>query len=474
MKKTALFSSLFSLTLPLCAYALGLGEMKVESALNQPFLAEIELIDAHEVSLSNIKVELADPQSYKSLGVERSEAISILFLDIKKNKKGKFVLEVYSKERMTEPYMQLIVDLTWPKGQIFKVYTVLLDPPGYKLTNTIAQSGLTYQRKFTNYHQKTAAATAEVVPSGQKKKAIYGPAASNESIWQIAQRYKTSEAILPQIVLAIVGTNPDAFIDGNLNGLKAGTRLKIPSDKKFLEVPADLATVEVMAHDKAWNEKTSINHVLAPPYITGQASHATPVEYSQIAPAPKFPDAVTSMPNQKLPGFIIPSSIPLLEKQVSTEQSRTLKAEISITTAAVDSLRESNALLTEQLSLLQAQNKKLQKQLDVRDKELQLMRNQIQTLMKERMAIAGQSGSTNISNKSDVFWTLLILLLVAGGGSVAAFYYFKQRDQRKKQSPTATGSSTPIASYPALIQPSTGPKEELVRKEPIEVVKSEL
>lgn len=73
--------------MPLCAYALGLGEMKVESALNQPFLAEIELIDAHEVSLSNIKVELADPQSYKSLGVERSEAISILFLDIKKIKR---------------------------------------------------------------------------------------------------------------------------------------------------------------------------------------------------------------------------------------------------------------------------------------------------------------------------------------------------------------------------------------------------
>ncbi|HHT0603434.1 TPA: type IV pilus assembly protein FimV, partial [Legionella anisa] len=473
MKKTALFSSLFSLTLPLCAYALGLGEMRVESALNQPFLAEIELIDAHEVSLSNIKVELADPQSYKSLGVERSEAISILFLDIKKNKKGKLVLEVHSKERMTEPYMQLIVDLTWPKGQIFKVYSVLLDPPGYKLTNTIAQSGLTYQRKFTNYHQKTTAAPAEVVPSGQEKKAVYGPAASNESIWQIAQRYKTPEAILPQIVLAIVGTNSDAFIDGNLNGLKAGTRLKIPSDKKFLEVPADLATVEVMAHDKAWNEKTSINHVLAPPYITGQASHATPVEYSQIPPAPKFPDTVTSVPNQKLPGFIIPSSIPLplLEKKVSTEQSRTLKAEISITTAAVDSLRESNALLTEQLSLLQTQNKKLQKQLDVRDKELQSMRNQIQTLMKERMAIAGQSSSTNISNKSDVFWTLLLLLLVAGGGGVAAFYYFKQRDQRKKQSLTTTGSSTPIGSYPALIQPSASPKEELVRKEPIEVVK---
>ncbi|HHF7366580.1 TPA: FimV/HubP family polar landmark protein [Legionella bozemanae] len=477
MKKTVLFSSLFSLALPLGAYALGLGEMKVESALNQPFLAEIELIDGYEVSLSNIKVELADPKSYQSLGIERSEAISILFLDVKKNKQGKFVVEVHSKKRMIEPYMQLIVDLTWPKGQIFKIYTVLLDPPGYKLANTTAQRSLIYQRKFTNYHHTTTASTKKPAEAGnlaQKKKAAYGPASSKENVWQIAQRYKTSEAILPQIVLAIVGANPDAFIDGNLNGLKVGARLKIPSDKKFLEVPADLATVEVMAHDKAWNEKTSINHVLAPPYITGQVSPATPVAYSQIPPASKFPSATTSMLNQNLPGFIMPSLIPSLEKQVSPEQ-RTLKAEISITTAAVDSLRESNALLTGQLSLLQEQNKKLQKQLDVRDKELQLTRKQIQTLMKERIAIAVQRSATNISNQTDDFWILLILLFVAGGGCIAVFYYFKQRDPRKKQSPTTTGSSTLIASsHPASTQPIMSSKEELIRKEPLEEVKSEL
>ncbi len=472
-----MFSFLFSLALPLGAYALGLGEMKVESALNQPFLAEIELIDGHEVSLSTIKVELADPKSYQSLGVERSKAISILFLDVKKNKQGKFVVEVHSKKRMIEPYMQLIVDLTWPKGQIFKIYTVLLDPPGYKLANTTAQRSLIYQRKFTNYHHTTTASTKKHAEAGnlaQKKKAAYRPTSSKENVWQIAQRYKTSEAILPQIVLAIVGANPDVFTDGNLNGLKAGARLKIPSDTKFLEVPADLATVEVMAHDKAWNEKTSINHVLAPPYITGQVSPATPVAYSQIPPAPKFPGATASMLNQNLPKFIMPSSIPSLEKQVSPEQSRTLKAEISVTTAAVDSLRESNALLTEQLSLLQAQNKKLQKQLDVRDKELQLTRKQIQTLMKERIAIAGQRSATNISNKTDDFWILLILLFVAGGDCIAVFYYFKQRDPRKKQSPTTTGSSTPTAFHPASTQPIMSSKEELVRKEPLEEVKSEL
>ncbi|WP_282955850.1 type IV pilus assembly protein FimV, partial [Fluoribacter gormanii] len=478
MKKTVLFSSLFSLTLPMSAFTLGLGEMKVESALDQPFLAEIELLDVHDISLSGIKVGLADLQSYQSLGIEHSEEVSSLFFDIRKNKQGKFVVEVHSTERMTDPYVQLIVDLIWPKGQIYKVYTVLLDPPGYKLANTTAQSGLTYQRKFTNYHQNTTGSNKiyhKVNHAEQKKNAVYGPTVFNENVWQIAQRYKTSEAILPQIVLAIVGANPEAFINGNLNGLKTGIRLNIPSYKDFQAVPADLATVEVMAHDKAWNEKTSINHVIAPPYITGQASSADSVEYSQIPPVPKFSDVSTLVPNQTLSRFTLPSPIPSLEtqKQISPEQNRTLKAEISITTAAVDSLRESNALLTEQLSLLQTQNKKLQKQLDIRDQELQLIRNQIQTMMKERIAIAGQANSKNDSDQSYEFWILFLLLLVAGGASgVIAYYYFKWRAQGKKGSPTVK-SNAPTTPYSDSIQSIIGSDERLIMKEPLQEIKPE-
>ncbi|WP_233593679.1 FimV/HubP family polar landmark protein [Legionella qingyii] len=448
--------------------------MKVESALDQPFLAEIELLDVQDVSLSGIKVGLAEPQSYRSLGIERSEEVNSLSFDIRKNEKGKFVVEVHSTERMTDPYVQLIVDLIWPKGQIYKVYTVLLDPPGYKLANATAQSGLTYQRKFAN-HQNVTDSTKKyhkVNHAGQKKIAVYGPTIFNENVWQIAQRYKTSEAILPQIVLAIVGANPEAFVDGNLNGLKTGVRLKIPSDKEFQEVPADLATVEVMAHDKAWNEKASINHVIAPPYITGQASSADSVEYSQIPPVPKFSDVSTLVPNQTFSRFTLPSPIPSLEtqKQVSPEQNRTLKAEISITTAAVDSLRESNALLTEQLSLLQTQNKKLQNQLDMRDQELQLIRNQIQTMMKERIAIAGQANSKSNSDQPYESWILFLLLLVAGGASgVVAYYYFKWRDQGKKGSPTEKSNTLHRASTRPIISSDDG----LITKDPLQERKSE-
>lgn len=472
MKKTVLFSSLFSLTLPLSAYALGLGEMKVESALDQPFLAEIELIDINSVSISSIRVGLANPDNYQSLGIEQSSAAHSLSFNIKKNKTGKYVVEVHSTERMTEPYMQLVVDLIWSKGQIYKVYTVLLDPPGYQLATTTAQSGITYQRKFKKLHQKSNSLTLndDEGSINKKKKAAYGPTVSNENVWQIAQRYKTPKAILPQIVLAIVGANPNAFIDGNLNGLKPGVDLKIPSDKQFSEVPSDLATVEVMAHDKAWNEKSSINHVLAPPYTTGQASNSGPVEYSQIPPVPKFPNNTTNTTNQnnnnpananqKLPGYIMPITTPALEnqKKISPEQSRTLKAEISITTAAIDSLRESNGLLKDQLSLLQSQNKKLQTQLDARDKELRLLHNQIQLLMKEKKGIAGQSSSSmNTSNNTNEFWFLWMLLLLAAGGGVALYYYLKKRDKRRRES---TVDTSPATVYPSSMHPVFGLKEE--------------
>lgn len=88
VKKNVLFAALFALTLPTCVDALGLGEMKVKSALEQPFAAEVNLIDVHEISLSNVRVSIADPQSYQSLGVERPGEADSFFLKLKKISKG--------------------------------------------------------------------------------------------------------------------------------------------------------------------------------------------------------------------------------------------------------------------------------------------------------------------------------------------------------------------------------------------------
>lgn len=466
MKKNVLYLALFAFILPVYVHALGLGEMKVKSVLRQPFVAEVNLLNVHGVSLSNIRVGIADPQSYQSLGVERSGVVDSLFFEIKQNKLGKFIIVIYSTERMTEPYLQLIIDLAWSKGKIYKVYTVLLDPPDYKLTSTTAQGGLTSQRQPSNYHPNTVVSSNKKIHN--KKNEAYGPTVAQENVWQIAQRYKTSNAILPQIVLAIVGANPDAFTDGNLNGLKVGVRLKIPSDQGFVKVPADLATVEVMAHDKAWNEKTSINHVLSPPYIIGQTSNINPpIEYSQIPPVPKLSGLALAGPNQTQSEFTSVSLLPSLEnqKQISYEQSRTLNAEISLTTAAIESLQKSNVLLTEQLSLLQTQNQRLQKQLDVRDKIIASLHKQMQMLIQER--IAGQSSLRLFNSMFFNLWPLIIVLLIATGASSITFYYFKRREEKKNNIPKL---AHPIEAD--LIRSFMNTKEESARQDKISELKS--
>ena len=456
-------------------YGIGLGEMTVESSLDQPFLAEIELIDVGSDPLAGIKVGIADPEHFERIGLEPIAALSLLNFKIEKNAKGKAIIKVQSLERMTEPYMELVVDLTWPDGQLYRAYTVLLDPPGYQLVSTRAQSSPTYykngavhrtERGVINNPVITSVEHNPVIVKDSKKSTTYGPTITNENVWQIAQRYKTSEVILPQIVLAIVGTNPDAFKDGNLNGLKVGVRLNIPSTKEIALVPAELATQEVMAHDNAWNEKTDINHVLTPPYINTQTINSEPVlntnnhiNSSEIPAIPKF-NLAAIIPSQGTMPQLIPTSstvsVPDTNKQqplqnpkpLNSDKDETIKAQISITTAAVESVRESNALLMEQLHLLQDHNKKLQSQLDKRDKEIKLMQSQLKVMIKERQAIASKANSQISDTHSTSLWPLLLLFLLAAGGGGFAYWYFRIREQDATADPYIV--NTPIEPKPFL------------------------
>ncbi|WP_058479672.1 FimV/HubP family polar landmark protein [Legionella waltersii] len=460
MKKTVLHAAILSLTMPFSLYGLGLGEMVVKSSLDQPFLAEIELVDVGGNSLSTIKVSVADPQQFEEIGLQRAAILSLLNFKIGKNSQGKSVIIIKSDERMTEPYMEIVIDLVWPSGQLYKSYTVLLDPPGYKLEESIAQSKPSYYKKKTTTYanepgvvDKPVLSTVDHNPvnlNDDKKKTTYGPTVANENVWQIAQRYKTSNLILPQVVLAIVGANPEAFTNGNLNGLKVGSRLAIPSTEEIEKVPSDLAVEEVMAHDKAWTEKTEINHVLAPPYVN--AHNVNPVSQSKNSEVPAVPklNETNAIPKDSFPQIIQNITANPINtntqnpKQIivsqQAEQDAKTKAEISITTAAVETVRESNALLMEQLRLLQDQNKKLQDKLDQRDKELETLRKQIQVIMKERQSVASQASSSKSDDDSMSVWPFVLLFIVlAGGGYAFAYWYFRVREQKtEEQGPTST------------------------------------
>ena len=108
--------------------------MTVHSFLNQPFDAEIELLDVGGIPLAEIIVTQASVEDFERVGLERAYAVDLLAFIVEKNAAGKPVVTIRSTERIDDPYLQILVDLAWAKGQVYRDYTILLDPPDYQLT----------------------------------------------------------------------------------------------------------------------------------------------------------------------------------------------------------------------------------------------------------------------------------------------------------------------------------------------------
>jgi FimV-like protein len=257
------------MAIPCHLFALGLGEIRVFSHLNEPFRAEIPLIDANRIYPNSIKVDFAREEEFARLGLTRDPNLLLLQLQVLRNQDGRMVVAIESSERMQSPYLELLIDLAWPDGQLYRAFTVLLDPPDDVTSEHAFEHPAVKKSVSTmmvlNQPPSLSEHTDETHPSVQPQ--TYGPTLVDENIWQISKRYQTGSMTLPQVVLSIVGTNPEAFEAGNLNGLKTGARLQIPKAQDIEQVPVSHAAEEVEVHDVAWRTHQQIQHVLPPPYI---------------------------------------------------------------------------------------------------------------------------------------------------------------------------------------------------------------
>lgn len=498
MKLKHLHLAIMSLLLPVTAFSLGMGDIKVESMLDQPFRAEIPLIDVHGIPLTGIMVNIASMENFERIGIERAEVLTLLKLKVKMNKNGQPVIDITSTERIPEPYMEMVIDMTWASGQLYRAYTVLLDPPDYELRNRIkhrTSRAVNYQAGAIDKPVYTSVVEHVSTNKFSRKEATYGPTMANESIWQIAQRYSTPDTSLPQVILAIVGTNSDAFTQGNLNGLKTGMRLKIPSTEEILKVPADLARQEVDAHDLAWKAKTEIRHALLPPYINGVAGvsqftkdstqtaattasgvsstvpESAPVpsvpaeqEDSPITPLVRPQAELQPVPAQVSPAQITPAQItpaqitPIQPAQTTTNATpesiilpanapqllttiETLKTQLKDNSGVIDSIRKENTTVKTRLQELQSKTAPLQKTLDEQNKAIAELRQQLQAVK------SGKKSPETVKDELDhplSIWLFLLPLIAVFGGYGLA-YWARKRAQAYQESL----ENKPLESAPA-------------------------
>ena len=255
------------LVFPPAALALGLGDIRLNSSLNSPLDAEIELIGATPEELSSLKAQIASRDTFERYGLEWPAHLGTIALSPARTPDGREVLRLRSSEAVTEPFVTLLVEVSWARGRLVREYTMLLDPPVYTPTQTaaapvVAPSIGTEARGGTierGPDAQTAPAESLAAAPGIAAPAV-APGAG-ESTYTV-RRGDTLSGIASELaggdrvearrwMVALFQANPSAF-DGNMNILRSGAVLRIPDAATVAAISASDAAAEVRRQYAAW------------------------------------------------------------------------------------------------------------------------------------------------------------------------------------------------------------------------------
>src|SRR5260221_2650338 len=153
---------------PSLSWALGLGEIHLKSALNEPMNAEIDLIAATAEELTALRASLAGRDAFTRYGIERPPFLSTLTFKVGKGKDGRDTLLVHSTDAIPEPFVTFLVEVNWARVRLMREYTVLLDPPVY-----------TPGERASSAAPVAAATTAPTAPAPSPARAKAAPVAAS-------------------------------------------------------------------------------------------------------------------------------------------------------------------------------------------------------------------------------------------------------------------------------------------------------
>ncbi len=277
MRKLAQILALVAGLTPGWVYALGLGNITLNSYLNQPFDADIRLISATPADLESLQVSLASPAEFLRAGLDFSNSLRQLHFAVKSNANGQSVINVTTADDFREPFISFLVEVKWAQGRIVREYTVLVDPP----VTAAAKAPAIAPARSTSAGRSKASATPPRARAGSQTPTVassrgaggkYGPTQRSDTLWTISERLRPKDTSMDQVMLALVRSNPQAFTKGNINGLKAGYVLKVPSREAMQSVAAADARAEVLNQNKLW--RSGATKSATAPASTSTASQA--------------------------------------------------------------------------------------------------------------------------------------------------------------------------------------------------------
>ena len=265
---------------PVGVHALALGRITVLSALGEPLRAEIDIPQITPEEAASLRAGISAPAAFRAAGVEYNAALSGAQVTLQQRPDGRSFLRLTGDRVVNEPFVDLILETVWSSGRVVRDYTLLFDPPGTRqpapaapvaaqipAARSPAPSPAAAPARSPQTSPAPVAAAPRAAP-GQKPPAVRPSPApqaaaadgkqvkvqAGDTAGKIAASYKPNEISLDQMLVALLRANPDAFIGGNINRIKAGALLDLPSAEQASSMTPGEARKTLSVQSANFNE----------------------------------------------------------------------------------------------------------------------------------------------------------------------------------------------------------------------------
>ena len=407
--------------LPFSSYAAGLGKLNVNSGIGEPLKAEIELLSVTPEELSTLAASIASEDAYTQQGIQHLAIHNNIKVDIDKNTDGSPILKIHSNQPVSDPYLDMLIQVDWATGRLQREYTILLDPPGYKAENNTAIPATLPSADGSNSDQiANIASTKNVETTAQsttkKLKKQRRPAAPlvnqeqqpaseehtgngeqelttkrGDTLSAVAKEVQVEGVSLDQMLVGLYENNKDAFSKGNMNRLKVGQIIKVPSKETLTGIDQQQAKKTIKLHSADWNSYRNAlaGNVEAKPAV-GEAVEKQSTS-GKIASAEDKGAKATNGPKDVVKLSAGEKAGMKNAKDTAKSDEAKIVALQEETTARENSLKEANA----KAAALEKQIADMQKLIEIKSQSMENLQKNAEAGIKKPEVLASPKETTN-------------------------------------------------------------------------------